>query len=252
MGLSVKKAGAWLLNALLPRTCAHCALDLRWDAAEPLCPGCLAALEPLPELHCRACGLPLPDGGASCRDCRGKSPLTARAAFVFNPQLRSLVHALKYRGRDDLAPYLGGRMAAAFGRFPELGGHRFAVAVPLHRARARERGYNQAELLAARLAAEANLFHLPGAAERVRDTPSQTELSRGERKANMADAFRIPAPELVKGRQVLIIDDVATTLATLNSLAAALRASGAKSIAAFTLAREPWNVIRDADDHVAI
>lgn len=239
MGLSLKKAGAWLLHALLPRTCAHCARDLRWDAAEPLCAACLAALEPLPGLHCRACGLPLPDGGASCRDCRGKSPLTARSAFVFNPQLRSLVHALKYRGRDDLAPYLAGRMAGAFGRFPELGEHRFAVAVPLHRARARERGYNQAELLAAGLAARANLFHLPGAAERVRDTPSQTDLSRPERKANVAGAFRVAAPELVKGRAILVVDDVATTLATLSSLSDELLKSGAKSVAAFTLAREP-------------
>lgn len=239
MGLTIKKAGAWLLNALLPRTCAHCALDLRWDAAEPLCPGCLAGLEPLPELHCRACGLPLPDGGASCRDCRGRSPLTARAAFVFNPQLRSLVHALKYRGRDDLAPFLAGAMADALGRFPELGGHGFSLAVPLHRARARDRGYNQAELLAAALAARANLFHLPGAAERVRDTPSQTELSREQRRANMEGAFRIAKPELVKGRAILIIDDVATTLATLSSLAEELRKAGARSVAAFTLAREP-------------
>ncbi len=239
MGLSLKTTGAWLLNALLPRTCAHCALDLRWDAREPLCPGCLGALEPLPDLYCRACGLPLPDGGASCRDCRGSSRLTARAAFVFNPQLRSLVHAFKYRGRDDLAPYLSGRMAAALERFPELAGHRFAMAVPLHGARARARGYNQAELLAAGLAARANLFHLAGAAERVRDTPSQTELSRDERRANMEGAFRVAKPELVKGRALLIIDDVATTLATLSSLSEELLKSGAKSVAAFTLAREP-------------
>jgi ComF family protein len=239
MKSAVHKAAGWLLNALLPRTCAHCAADLRWDAAEPLCPACLAGLEPLPELHCRACGLPLPDGGASCRDCRGSSPLTARAAFVFNPQLRSLVHALKYRGRDDLAPYLAGRMAAALSRFPELWEHKFAVAVPLHRSRARERGYNQAELLAAALAAEARLFHLPGAAERLRDTPSQTELSRERRRENVAGAFRVAAPELVKGRAILLIDDVATTLATLSSLAEELRRAGAASVAAFTLAREP-------------
>ena len=234
------KAGRWALNALLPRTCAHCALDLRYDAPAPLCPACLGALEPLPELHCGRCGLPLRDGGASCRDCRGgEALLTARSAYVFNPQLRSLVHAFKYRGRDDLAGFLAGEMASALGRFPELGEHRFTAAVPLHPSRARERGYNQAELLAARLAAAANLFHLPDAAERVKDTPSQTTLSREERKANMAGAFRVSKPELVKGRCILLVDDVATTLATLTSLAQAFTQAGAKSVAAYTLAREP-------------
>ncbi|OGR62121.1 MAG: hypothetical protein A2X31_03035 [Elusimicrobia bacterium GWB2_63_22] len=234
------KAGRWALNALLPRTCAHCALDLRYDAPAPLCPACLGALEPLPELHCGRCGLPLRDGGASCRDCRGgEALLTARSAYVFNPQLRSLVHAFKYRGRDDLAGFLAGEMAGALGRFPELGEYRFTAAVPLHPARARERGYNQAELLAGRLSAAANLFHLPGAAVRVKDTPSQTNLSREERKANMAGAFRISNPELVKGRSILLVDDVATTLATLTSLAQAFTQAGAKSVAAYTLAREP-------------
>jgi len=237
---AIIKAGQWLLHALLPRTCAHCGLDLPYDGRAPLCRNCLGALEPLPELHCLVCGLPLRDGGSSCRDCRGEPfPLTARSAFVFNPPMRSLVHALKYRGRDDLAPFLAGEMAAALNRFPELEAFKFAAAVPLHRARARERGYNQAELLAGALAARANLFHLPGAAERVRDTPSQTSLSREERRANMEGAFRIAGPELVKGRSVLLIDDVATTLSTLSALAAEFRKAGAKSVAAFTLAREP-------------
>lgn len=240
MKQAIIKAGRWALNALLPRTCAHCALDLRWDDAGPLCPACLGGLEPLPAPYCEVCGLPLPDGGASCRDCRGAAaPLTARSAFVFNPQLRSLVHALKYRGRDDLAAFLAAQMAAALGRFPELGGHRFAAAVPLHPARARERGYNQAELLAAGLAPAADLFHLRGAAERIKDTPSQTALSREERKANMAGAFRVAKPELVKGRSILIVDDVATTLATLSALALEFKKAGARSVAAFTLAREP-------------
>lgn len=240
MKQAILKAGRWALNALLPRTCAHCALDLRYDEAAPLCPACLKALEPLPELHCARCGLPLQDGGAACRDCRGGgASLTARSAFVFNPQLRSLVHALKYRGRDDLAAFLSAEMAAALGRFPELGGHRFAAAVPLHPARARDRGYNQAELLAAKLSAAANLFHLPDAAERVKDTPSQTALSREARKANMTGVFRVSKPELVKGRSILLIDDVATTLATLSALAEAFKSAGAKSVAAYTLAREP-------------
>ena len=236
------KAGKWLLNALLPRTCAHCGLDLHYLDALPLCPDCGAALEPLPELHCGVCGLPLEAGGSACYDCRGGRPRAlslARSAFVFNPQLRSLVHAFKYGAREDLAGYLAGEMAAALGRFPELAPYNFCAAVPLHPARARQRGFNQAELLASALAARGNLFHLKAAAARVRNTPSQTSLSKQERRTNMEGAFRVEAAELVKGRRILLVDDVATTLATLEALAAELLRAGARSVAAYTLAREP-------------
>jgi ComF family protein len=236
------KTGKWLLNALMPRACAHCGLDLHFLDPGPLCPGCAGALEPLPALHCKACGLPLKDGGGTCYDCRGAGPRSlalARSAFVFNPQLRSLVHAFKYRGREDLAGYLAGEMTAALPRFPELAPYAFCAAVPLHRGKARERGFNQAELLAKRLAGLANLFHLEGAASRIINTPSQTSLSKKERRANMRGAFRVERPELVKGRRILLVDDVATTLATLEALAAEFRKAGARSVAAYTLAREP-------------
>ena len=143
------------MNALLPRICAHCGLDLHYLEEVPLCPACAAGLEPLPPLHCEACGLPLRDGGGSCRDCRGGAPRSlalARSAFVFNPQLRSLVHSFKYKAREDLAGFLGGKMAAALPGFPELGPYKFTAAVPLHRSRRRDRGFNQAELLASTLA----------------------------------------------------------------------------------------------------
>jgi ComF family protein len=236
------KAGKWLLNALVPQTCLHCGLDMDHLASGPLCPACAGALEPVTEPRCARCGLPLSDGGASCYDCRGgglKHLRLARAVFVFNPQLRSVVHAFKYKDREDLAAFLAGRMASALGRFPELSRYNFAVAVPLHPSKARARGFDQAGLLAAGLAAEAGLFHLEGAAARVRDTPSQTSLSKEKRRENMAGAFRVDRPELVRGRKILLVDDVATTLATLEALAERLLKAGAAEVAAYTLAREP-------------
>ncbi len=242
MKRTLLKAGRWLLDALLPRVCAHCGEDLHYLRTAPLCPGCEGGLEPLGPPHCAVCGLPLPDGGGTCRDCRAGGPAAlaaARSAYVFNPQLRSLVHALKYRSRADLAAWLGDAMTAALRRFPELSPYNFCAAVPLHPARLRRRGFNQAGLLARRLAAGANLFLLDGAVRRVRDTPSQTALSKEQRAANVAGAFAVAAPELVKGRRVLLVDDVATTLATLDELARELRRAGARDVAAFTLAREP-------------
>ena len=242
MNFNAKNICGYLLNVLLPKTCAHCGQDLHYLESAPLCPACADGLEPLPELHCENCGLPLDDGGRACRDCRGGAPRSlalARSAFVFNPQLRSLVHAFKYKAREDLAGFLAGKMAAALPGFPELVTYNFAAAVPLHPAKLRERGFNQAELLAAGLAARCSLFHLQGTAARTRNTPSQTTLSKAERKGNMAGAFSILKPELVKGRKILLVDDVATTLATLEELAAEFKKAGARSVAAYTLAREP-------------
>ncbi|OIO04786.1 MAG: ComF family protein [Elusimicrobia bacterium CG_4_10_14_0_2_um_filter_56_8] len=242
MKTALKNAGKWLLNALLPRTCAHCGLDLNYLSAKPLCPGCSGQLEALPGLHCRTCGLPLSDGGQSCRDCRGGAPRAlalARSAFIFNPQLRSLLHAFKYRAREDLAGFLAAGMAEALPCYPELSPYNFVTAVPLHPARSRERGFNQAELLAAAMAARCNRFYLAGASGRTRNTPSQTALSKKQRKKNISGAFCVIKPELIRGRNILLVDDVATTLATLDELASEFMKAGAKSVAAYTLAREP-------------
>ena len=234
----------YLLHVLLPRTCAHCKEDLRYLDTGPLCPACRGSLEPITGLNCRKCGSPLDSGGEYCFFCRGNKGdrlrvEAVRSAFVFNPELRSLMHAFKYRGRKDLAEPLGMELAGAYDRYPELKDYIFVIAVPLFRDKERERGFNQSELLAGALAREKKLFLLKGLVERVRDTPSQTGLSKEERFENVKDAFTVCKPELIRGRRILIVDDVATTLATTGELARTLENSGAAGTAVFTLAREP-------------
>lgn len=243
MGLDLKKAGKYLLHVLLPATCAHCRTDLHYLDGGPLCPACRGRLEPVPRLYCKKCGLPLESGGEHCRGCRGRKGAgpadLAVSAFVFNPELRALIHEFKYRGRRELAEELGAEMAKAWDRYPELKPYNFAMPVPLFAAKERERGFNQSRLLAEVLCREKKLFLLEGAAVRVRNTPSQTGLTKKERLSNVEGAFSVTAPELVKGRRILMIDDVATTLATASELAAALKKAGAAGAAVFTLAREP-------------
>lgn len=244
MIFNFKNIGKYLLHVLLPKTCAHCKEDLRYLDTEPLCPACRGALEPITGLSCRKCGLPLDSGGEYCFSCRGHKgarleAALVRSAFVFNPELRSLIHAFKYRGRKDLAEPLGMRLAKAYDRHPELRDYNFVMAVPLFGDKERERGFNQSELLAEVLARERHLFLLTGAVERVKDTPSQTGLSKEERQKNVKEAFKTTRPELVKGRRILIVDDVATTLATADALARELAGAGARETAVFTLAREP-------------
>ena len=234
----------YLLHVLLPRTCAHCKEDLRYLDTGPLCPACRGSLEPITGLNCRKCGSPLDSGGEYCFFCRGNKGdrlrvEAVRSAFVFNPELRSLMHAFKYRGRKDLAEHLGMEMAGAYDRWPELGDYNFVIAVPLFGDKERERGFNQSELLAGILAREKKLFLLKGAVKKTKDTPSQTGLSKEERRENVKEVFKVVKPELVKGRRILIVDDVATTLATVDELARALGKAGAAGAAVFTLAREP-------------
>lgn len=242
MQFDLKTVGKYFLNVLLPRTCPYCSADLPYLEAGPLCRACAALLEPLPELHCKKCGLPLKAGGEACYDCRGAGARAldaARSALVFNPPLRCLLHAFKYQDREDLAEFFSGEMAASLDRFGALAGHTFVVEVPLHPSKLAARGYNQAQLLARMLAQRKGLFYLEGATARIKNTPSQTSLTKVDRRANMAGAFKVIKPELIKGRRLLIVDDVATTLATMEALAAQLKAAGAKSVAAYTLAREP-------------
>src|SRR3989339_1962652 len=125
MRIDYPNIGRYLLHLLLPATCAPCRADLHYLDAGPLCPACRGRLEPVPALYCKRCGLPLPSGGGHCFSCRGRAdgapPELGGSAFLFNPELRALIHEFKYRGRRELAGPLGLELAKAWDRYPELG-----------------------------------------------------------------------------------------------------------------------------------
>jgi ComF family protein len=156
------------------------------------------------------------------------------AAWVYDERVALLVHALKYDDRPQLARELSLALARALGGGPAAGPgvglkrHDLIVEVPLHRARHRERGYNQAAVLAECLASRIGVPRLAGALERVRPTPPQARLGPAARRANLADAFRVRHPERLAGRNVLIVDDVLTTGATLEACFDALGRAGAR------------------------
>ena len=216
---------------------------MHWRAKEPLCPDCAAAVQTVGPLYCLRCGKPLPDGGAHCYQCRGSKARhfkckIIRSAVVFGPPVRELVHAFKYADRPYLAPYLAGRMNEQWPHYVDLAEGEVVIPVPLHDKKYKQRGYNQSELLARELA---HLRRLPVDTDsliRSRNTPSQTQFGREGRLANMSGAFTCVNPPAVKGKVVLLIDDVATTGATLEGCAEALKSAGAKKIIAYTFARE--------------
>jgi ComF family protein len=234
----------FLINVFFPRICLHCKRDLHYQDENILCPECFAKLEPLPDLLCKRCSLPLPSGGAYCPDCRGKKPKEfkcsfIKSAFVFNPQIRSVVHSFKYESKPYLADRIGVWLSASVEKYPQLKEYTHVLAVPLSRKKEQKRGFNQSKLLAEFLSNKTGMVLLENTIERTKDTKSQVTLSRKERIENMQNAFRVLMPEKVKNKKILLIDDVATTGSTLEECAIVLKKAGAQSVAALTLAREP-------------
>jgi ComF family protein len=235
-------AGVWtaLVDLLYPPRCAACEA-----AGSRLCAACASAFVRLPLPVCAICGDPLvtaaPDAarigtGVVCAACGRESPAfsVARSVFVYGGPLRSALHALKYRGRRDLARPLGA-LLATLAPADAVTGADVVVPVPLHPARLAARGFNQAELLARPLATRLGLPLVPRGVRRVRQEMPQVTLDAAARRGNVARAFA-PGEARLRGR-VLLVDDVASTGSTASACARALREAGASSVAVVTLAR---------------
>jgi ComF family protein len=208
--------------------------DLEAFAFPQQCPACAREASPR-RLLCEACWSSIPRPAVPlCVRCLalGKEPVgcghAARrtwAAFLYDERAALLVRALKYAGRPALGRSLGEAIAEALppSYRPDL-----VLEVPLHAARLRERGYNQASLLADALARRLDAPRLPGALVRVRPTPPQPGLGPGRRRENLAGAIRLTERGALAGRRVLVVDDVVTTGATMDACLAALAAERAR------------------------
>lgn len=197
------------------------------------CASCDNALPRLEAAHCPSCALPAP-GGEICGQCLKHPPLFVRATAVFGYAfpLDKLIQAMKYGGQLALAQAFAEKLAQRIdsGNLPDC-----VIPMPLHPNKLRERGFNQSQLLAAKIAREFDLELLPNACRRVRDTPPQSALPWQERKKNMRNAFCCDVD--LTGKHVALVDDVLTTGASLNALAAAVQKRGAAEISAWVVAR---------------
>jgi ComF family protein len=233
--------GTWL-DLLFPPRCAGCD-----RTGAHFCDRCVAGLAPIGAPSCVACGQSLPGTSAHvrCADCRrAPLPLVAvRSAALYEEPLRTAIHRFKYRGRRAA----GGRLSELLVAPAETLGSTWPAAlahdstplvvpVPLHARRERERGYNQAALLASPLAGALRWRFEPHALWRVKDTEPLVRLSARQRREAVRGAFA--ARRRLDGEHILLVDDVATTCSTLASAAGACLAAGAASVAAVTLARD--------------
>jgi ComF family protein len=233
--------GFWseaVLHVLLPRACAHCREDMPFRADEPLCAACAAALPPAPDPSCIRCGGALGVRLGFCSPCAGRlfACRLTRAAVSYRGPAASLVHAFKFRGFPCAARAAGRVMAADFPRRPELAGFDALVPVPLHPRRERERGYNQALLLARELGAATGL-PVEELLERRRAAAPSWRLGRAARRAELTDAFAARDGGGAEGRRLLLVDDVCASSTTLEECALALRRAGACDVAGYAFAR---------------
>jgi ComF family protein len=238
LAMPLRHLSTRLLDLLLPPRCAGCGSSV--TEAATLCPDCWSAIEFLSSPACQRCAYPFEfevTGATLCAACRASPPVfdRARAVLRYDEGSRDMLLAFKHADRTDLAPIFGRWLARAGAEL--LAEADLVTPVPLHWSRLFARRYNQAALLAKRAAIEANRLFLPDVLNRRRRTPPQHS-SRAARARNVAGAFAVAARrrDAVEGRRVLLVDDVRTTGATLDSCARALKAVGAKGVDVLTLA----------------
>jgi ComF family protein len=225
---------------LYPATCTICGKNVR--AGEYLCEECEAKIVRVLPPFCKTCSEPFEGSITSAFTCANCAHRTihfdaAVAAYRGRGIVREIIHEFKYARQIHLRHLVAHWLCAALDdeRLRDIS-FDLIVPVPLHPARQRERGFNQASLLAESLSAETSMPSKP-ALQRIRYTTTQTALDRSERMENLHNAFRLRKNADVRGLRVLLIDDVLTTGSTLSECARVLKRAGAISVHAATAAR---------------
>lgn len=236
-----------LVYFFLPAPCLACQRPIAAPRrAMGLCAACRQKLARWPEHSCRACGrLSEPAAPRSsprdvgvCETCHRDPPPYDRllSLWSYQPPLEEVIIALKFRRLDYLGRQLGERLAEPFAA--ELSDIDLVVPMPLHWLRHLQRGYNQAWEIARPLARALGKPCRRILGRRL-PTPSQSRLGREARQRNLRRAFAVRRPGLCRGRNLLLVDDVVTTGATLRTAASSLKDAGARSIIALVVARTP-------------
>lgn len=227
-----------VLAVVFPSACAACGRLLGQPTGGPLCAPCWRAMPRHPTPVCR-CGLPVLPRRPACGRCRrGRQPLDAGVSLgPYEGPLRTAIHELKYRGRRRVAARLVEALLEEASARTLVGDTDVLVPVPLHPRRLRERGFNQAALIARELARRTGRPWAEGALVRRRETAPQAGLTAAARRRNVHDAFVVRRRGVVAGRVVTLVDDVLTTGATARACANALKAAGASEVRMLSLAR---------------
>lgn len=229
-----------LTDLLFPPRCLACENTPGGDT--PFCHECASRITFIGDALCPSCGIPFGTTGGErhlCGDCIVLSPpfSLARALGVYESILMSAIHRFKYGGKIAVGNALGDIMASREYDSLHITGYDLIIPVPLHPSKLRRRGFNQALILARRIAKK---YRIPldfTTLRRTKPTPAQVELSGDDRRKNVRGAFAVETKRAVEGRRVLLIDDVYTTGSTVKECARVLMRARASEVAVLTLAR---------------
>ena len=242
-----QSAAESLFSVLFPSGCRICQSPLTNVSNLPVCQGCLAQIVPLEGTLCSICGEKIfgqhfaTDAGPLCGACRLAAPRFRKAAAfgAYEGALRDLIHIFKYQGVRSAAPLLGRLLKQGVSRI-EIEEPLLVVPVPLWPGKRRTRGFNQAEEIGRafwRSCASNSIQLYKTLLVRTRDTASQTGLTRRQRQANLRGAFAVVKPQRLRGKSILLVDDVMTTGATAGECSRVLLRAGAKQVYVATVAR---------------
>ncbi|MFJ4344543.1 ComF family protein [Pseudomonas sp. NPDC089401] len=220
------------------QTCLLC--DEAAGQPRPICSACELTL-PWLHQHCLRCALPLAMAGLVCGQCSRRPPAFEQviAPWHYGFPLDTLISRFKHNSQWPLGRLLAEMLSLDLGhRFAEgLPRPALLLPVPLARRRLRERGFNQAGMLARWLAKGLGIACHEGLLLRTRETPAQQTLDARARRRNLRQAFRVLDNDALQGRHVALVDDVVTTGATAQAIAKVLRQAGASRVDVYCLAR---------------
>lgn len=224
-----------LIHLLFPPRCPFCDRVMFTSIFLPpemVCDSCSRLPEYVQEPVCKKCGKPLDDEQQEyCYDCihQRRAFIQGKALWVYQGAVRESISRFKYNGRQEYAKYYAGELLRVHGEWIKRQGIDALVPIPLSRQRMRQRGFNQAELIARELSVQSKIPEYGKLLVRVRDTRAQKELNDKERKNNLKKAFKTMSNK-VQLYHILLIDDIYTTGSTMNEAAEELKRAGAKEV----------------------
>lgn len=217
-----------LLDVLYPPVCGICGKPA--DSGDRLiCCACWESIKGIEAPYCSGCRALLYDK-LRCRECRSSPPIIFSLGY-FDDRLQSIIHDLKFRGLKPLAAGLGRGLAEKIAPFAGRVRADLILPVPLHESRRLGRGFNQAEEIAREISRRLEIPLRSDLLYNVRKTKQQAKLPAAEREANVRGAFAVDDDEgIIKGKRIILVDDVTTTGATLRENARMLKLAGARKI----------------------
>lgn len=225
-----------ILDWIYPPRCMVCLSIIPLYEEKWVCKYCKESLVALTLINCIKCGRTVEHKGMTCNECRKKelSFVKNYAVYPYDEIISTIIKNFKYGNHPQYSKGLGYLMANYYkdNFFEKID---FIIPVPMHKKKQKERGFNQADLLAKELSKLVNVDYIEDLIIRTKNTKAQNSLNASERKNNMENAFKLNEKYLVNGKIFLIVDDIYTTGSTIDACSKILLSNGSKSVFGFTL-----------------